>query len=169
MKTIATSLFCTALALVLSPAASAVTVDHETDVNAAGVCVSAFSNQVVRNRPTGVRNTGTAAIYVTCSAPGYFNNSVNYQTWIRVANFGLSTQQINCNLQTGWTNGVTNTTVQGSHSKGASVAANGYQWLTFYNTDYALTSFYNVNVVCLLPPQTELQYIGWQAHDEVGA
>lgn len=171
MKTLIAALLCTTVASLISTKASAVTVHHEVNANAAGVCVSAFSNQVVRNRATGVRNTGTSAIYVTCSLPGDASGSINTNAYIRVANFGANTQVVNCNLQPGYTNGVTNTTLQGSFSGGVSLAANTYDWIDFYSANYPATSssgFYNVNVVCLLQPNVELQYVGYEEDEDVG-
>ena len=163
MKTLIATMLCTTVAALLSTSASATTVNHQEVVNAAGVCSAAFSNQTVRNRPTGVRNTGTSAIYVTCSIPGDFSGATSDEVYLRVANFGTSSQPINCNFQPGYSNGVTNTTSQGSFSGGATVAANDFAYLYFYSVDYPSTSstgFYNANFTCLLQPNTELQYIG---------
>jgi len=151
--------------------ASAATVDHEDIVNAAGACVAAFSDQVVRNRPTGVRNTGTSAIYVTCSVPGPYFGQQNYYASIRAGNFGTGTQSLNCNFQPGWTNDVSNTTSQGSFPGSASLPASTVQWLVFQSADYPAVSasgWYNINFTCLLQPNMELQYIAYHYYEDVG-
>lgn len=172
MKTVIAAMLCTAVASLLSTNASAVTVHHVTNGNAAGVCAAAFSDQVVRNRPTGVRNTGTAAIYVTCSVPGDAQGSKATSTYIRVANFGTGSQTVSCNFQPGFTNSTDGTTYQGSFGKSILLTANAYNWLTFTATDYPATSafgFQNANFTCLLQPNTEIQYIGFESDVEVGS
>src|SRR5690242_3986106 len=136
MKTLIAAMLCTTVATLLSTNASAATVHHVTNANAAGVCAPAFSDQVVCNRPTGVRNIGTAAIYVTCSVPGDSLGSKATSTYIRVANFGTGSQTISCNFQPGFTLSTDGTTYQGSYGKSILLTASAYNWLTFNPADY---------------------------------
>jgi hypothetical protein len=180
MKKVATSILTAGLCAVTalaSTAASAVDAPRNEVFGAAGLCTPALDNTFkgLRARASGIRNEGTATMYLACSAPGDWRTGTAYDgaqhLSMRVANFGAASIVIKCTLRPGYTVGASTNLTQGAFPKSITLAPSGYGWIDWYAATLlpAGEEFANANFGCELPPGGEVQYMWREYAEDVGA
>lgn len=170
---------CTAIAALIvmgalsSADASAAEQTRWTMANGSSACTPAISNQRVRYYATALLNDRQTNVYVICSQPsGYVidpaRGSSPHHVHVRIANHGETNVDVKCTFRPGWSIGGFVTGTAWPETKSIPAGNTG---LFSWNAEALLGpgEKWNVpNYVCLLPPNTSIQYLVYYSNEDIG-
>lgn len=131
------------------------------------VCQPAtFTVSRVRNRPFGVRNESTGPLYMTCAMKGDdMSARGGYRVFLRVGNQGTTSATVNCTMLDG-----SAFALKGTYPQSLTVPAGGTEFFSWVSADLGSGASWDwTSFSCLLQPNVEIQYMGKEYLEEVGA
>jgi hypothetical protein len=162
------------LACSVASTAMAVEISRQDFQGAVGMCKASTPahNAGLRNRPLGMANESSAAIYVTCNWQGDDTQNGTRgarRVFVVVSNTSTAPQTVACTLVNGFQSG---TTINATYTpKTVTIAAGAAATIEWVPADVAVGSdqIKLPALSCNLPAGTTLQYTGKQYNEDVGA
>jgi hypothetical protein len=158
-----------ALCLLAGASANAVAIVRYGNVNAAGVCQapSPVYDQSLRKTAFVIRNVGTSAVFVSCSAPNHAYSG-SREISVTVKNPLPSEVQFNCTLADGAHSTDLNDAIYISKSMVIPpYTVTDMRWNS--HLDNGDTMFWRVNFTCILPPGVEIGEISNVWEEDIGS
>ncbi len=162
------------LACSMASTAMAVEISRQDFQGAVGMCKASTPayNASLRNRPLGMANESSSAVYVTCNWQGDDTQNGTRgarRVFVVVGNTSTAPKTVACTLVNGFQSGTT--TVATYTPKTVTVAAGAAATIEWVPGDIAggTDQIKLPALSCNLPGGTTLQYTGKQYNEDVGA
>ena len=156
---------------------SAVTLDRDDVVAAAGACVPNVSSPDIRYSVAGIKNVGTASVYISCSVKSDWHGVGSGGTGTGVSYAGLifknvtgAATTLRCTLNPGYSyDGVAIS--GGSYPLSKVASAGTHENMSWYASTLIGSGarFQNFNLSCSLPPGVTLTFVEVLYDEDVGA